>query len=155
MTADDHPFDSAELLARYGEHRKLHEAGNWTGLAELFGSDASYLDSVYGWTHGRDAIREFLSRSMKGLDEWEFPISAVAADASNATVLNHWNNRLPGRRPDGSTYDVPGASVITYDTDGLIVRQMDLFDTALMMRTIDEWSTDHDGAVPYPTGVQQ
>ncbi len=140
-----------ELANLYARHRELHEAGNWTGLAELFAEDSSYLDSVYGWTHGREAIAVFLADSMRGLDDWTFPIHAVAVDPSTSTVLNHWTNRLPGARPDGSHYDVPGASVISFGADGLITRQMDLFDTAWMMRVIKEWTADHDGALPYPS----
>ncbi len=141
-----------QLLDLYARHRERHEAADWTGLADLFAADASYLDSVYGWTHGLDDIRRFLADSMRGLDDWSFPITAVAADATSSTVLNHWQNRLPGTRPDGAFYDVPGASVITYNAEGLVVRQMDLFDTAWMMREIKQWTEDHDGRVPYPTG---
>lgn len=138
------------LRSRYSVHRERHEAGDWVGLGELFAEDASYLDSVWGWSHGAEAIRAFLAASMRGLDDWRFPIHAVAIDASRGVVLNHWSNLLPGRRPDGGAYEVPGSSVLAYRPDGLLARQMDLFDTRWMMRTIDEWIADHDGALPYP-----
>lgn len=143
--------DQAELEAIYARHRALHEAADWEGLGDLFTEDASYLDSVYGWSHGLPAIRKFLADSMRGLEEWSFPIHAVAYDTETGTILNHWVNRLPGTRPNGTFYDVPGASVLTYAGNGKISRQMDLFDTAWMFRAIKEWSDDHDGAVPYPT----
>jgi hypothetical protein len=141
----------SELEAVYARHRELHEAADWEGLGDLFTEDASYLDSVYGWQHGLPTIRKFLADSMRGLDDWGFPILAVAYDTDSGTILNHWMNRLPGTRPDGTFYDVPGASVITYAGDGKISRQMDLFDTARMFAAIEEWSADHDGAKPYPT----
>lgn len=143
-------YDESELRDFYARHRALHEAGDWDGLGDLFTEDASYLDSVYGWSHGLPAIRKFLTKSMNGLDDWSFPISAVAYDTEHGVILNHWVNRLPGTRPDGTFYDVPGASVLTYAGDGRISRQMDLFDTAWMMREIDAWISDHDGALPYP-----
>ena len=142
--------DESELRDFYHRHRVLHEAGDWTGLGDLFTEDASYLDSVYGWSHGLPAIRAFLEESMRGLDDWSFPIHAVAYDTEHGMILTHWVNRLPGTRPDGTFYEVPGASVLTYAGNGRISRQMDLFDTAWMMRTIKEWVTDHDGALPYP-----
>ena len=142
--------DETELRDFYARHRALHEAGDWNGLGDLFTDDASYLDSVYGWSHGLPAIRAFLEESMRGLDDWSFPIHAVAYDTEHGVILNHWVNRLPGTRADGSCYEVPGASVLTYAGDGRISRQMDLFDTAWMMRTIKEWVSDHDGALPYP-----
>ena len=143
-------YTEAELRAFYEQHRERHEAGDWIGLGDLFTDDASYLDSVHGWTHGLPAIRKFLENSMRGLDDWTFPIHAVAYDTETGRILNHWHNRLPGRRPDGSHYEVPGASVLEYAGDGRISRQMDLFDTKWMMRVITEWIADHDGALPYP-----
>lgn len=143
-------WNEAELRACYAEHRRLHEAGDWVGLGDLFTDDASYLDSVYGWSHGSSAIRAFLEESMRGLDDWSFPIHAVAYDVDTGRILNHWSNRLPGTRPDGSTYDVPGASVLTYAGNGRLSCQMDLFDTKWMMREIEQWIADHDGALPYP-----
>lgn len=143
-----------ELWAFYARHRELHERGDWSGLGELFTDDASYSDPVYGWSHGIAAIRRFLRRSMRGLDEWTFPISAVAVDVEHGVILNHWTNRLPGTRSDGTHYDVPGASVLTYAGDGRMSRQMDLFDTALMWKEIDAWIADHDGALPYPDPEQ-
>lgn len=142
--------DIDELEAFYKRHRALHEAGDWDGLGNLFTDDASYLDSVYGWNHGLPAIRAFLKESMTGLDDWSFPISAVAYDSEHGVILNHWANRLPGTRPDGTFYEVPGASVLTYAGNGKISRQMDLFDTKWMMREIHQWIADHDGALPYP-----
>jgi ketosteroid isomerase-like protein len=143
------PVPEDDLLALYARHRALHERGDWVGLADLFTEDGSYLDSVYGWSHGREDIRAFLRRSMTGLEEWTFPIHAVAFDTAHGVILNHWVNRLPGTRPDGSHYEVPGASVITWSDGGLVSRQMDLFDTAWMMRVVQEWVDDHDGATPY------
>ena len=87
---------------------------------------------------------------MTGLEDWSFPISAVAYDADAGVILTHWSNRLPGTRADGTHYEVPGASVLTYAGDGRISRQMDLFDTAWMIREIKAWIADHDGALPYP-----
>ncbi len=144
MTTED------ELRAVYERHRRLHEAGDWVGLGDLFTEDARYLDSVYGWSEGLPAVRAFLAASMRGLDDWSFPIHAVAYDVGTGRILNHWSNRLPGTRPDGSHYEVPGASVLTYAGDGLLSCQMDLFDTRWMRRVIEEWSADHDGALPYP-----
>lgn len=143
-------YPEDELRRFYARHRALHEAGDWQGLGDLFTDDASYLDSVYGWSHGLPAIRSFLERSMTGLEDWSFPISAVAYDADAGVILTHWSNRLPGTRDDGTHYEVPGASVLTYAGDGRISRQMDLFDTAWMMREIKAWIADHDGALPYP-----
>ncbi|HNH96677.1 MAG TPA: nuclear transport factor 2 family protein, partial [Microthrixaceae bacterium] len=80
-------YPEDELRRFYARHRALHEAGDWQGLGDLFTDDASYLDSVYGWSHGLPAIRSFLERSMTGLEDWSFPISAVAYDADAGVIL--------------------------------------------------------------------
>jgi hypothetical protein len=139
-----------ELRGFYDRHRQRHEAGDWDGLGDLFTDDSSYFDTIWGWSHGIEAVRTFLHDSMLGLDDWAFPIHAVGYDVETGTVFTHWTNRLPGERPDGGHYDVPGVSVITYAGGGRMSRQMDLYDSKAMMRVIGEWTDDHDGALPYP-----
>lgn len=142
--------DETELRDTYARHRAYHEAGDWEALGDLFTEDASYLDAVYGWNHGLSDIRTFLRESMAGLDDWEFPIEAVAYDLDNGVIITHWLNRLPDTRADGSHYDVPGTSVITYAGGGRISRQMDLYDTGALKKVMAEWIADHDGRLPYP-----
>ena len=50
----------------------------------------------------------------------------------------HWLNRGPGRKPDGSYYQTPGISFLTFDADGKICRQFDVFDLAHQMHLCDE-----------------
>ena len=50
--------------------------------------------------------------SMRGLDDWSFPIHAVAYDTATGTVLNHWVNRLPGTRPPMPWAETGQASLI-------------------------------------------
>jgi hypothetical protein len=53
-------------------------------------------------------------------------------------VVTHWMNRGPGRKPDGSYYETPGISFITFNDELRIVRQFDVFDLAHQMHLCDE-----------------
>ena len=130
-----------QTRAAYERHRAIHEAAcrqeaSWSALADLFADDASYQDPFFGRIRGRDTIREFLERSMSGLEDWTFPILWVAVDEGR--VVSHWLNRLPGQRRDGSFFEFPGMSAIAFDDEGRIVSQMDLYDRVTALRVISE-----------------
>jgi len=127
--------------AAYDRHRAIHEAAcrqeaPWSRLADLFADDATYQDPFFGRIVGRDAIRDFLERSMTGLEDWTFPILWVTVDEGRAVA--HWLNRLPGRRRDGSYFEFPGMSAIAFDDEARIASQMDLYDRVGALRVIGE-----------------
>jgi hypothetical protein len=126
--AEPHPMSVDETAAAYASHlvARGEYTGAWDSLADRFAEDATYYDVFYGWMYGREAIREFLRRAMKGIEHWSFPVQWQVV--SEGRVIAHWMNRLPGRRPDGSHYEFPGMSAITYGPDGLIRQQMDIYD---------------------------
>ena len=90
--------------------RKRIVAGEapWSALADYFTEDAVYIDSAWGRYEGRDAILTFMDASMAGLNDWVFPEHWTMADGDR--VVSYWSNILPGKRPDGSAYEVPGIS---------------------------------------------
>jgi limonene-1,2-epoxide hydrolase len=135
------PLSRERTRAAFERHRAIHEAAcrrqaRWSELAELFADDASYEDPFFGRIAGREAIRDFLERSMSGLEDWTFPIQWVVLDEGR--VVTHWLNRLPGRRRDGSHFEFPGMSAIAFDDDERIVSQRDLYDRVTALRVISE-----------------
>jgi hypothetical protein len=124
----------ADTAIVYQQHRAIHEARRWTELADLFAETATYDDPFYGRIEGRDAIRQFLTKAMRGLEAWTFPIEWVVVDEGR--VVTHWHNRLPGRRFDGSPFEFPGMSHIAFRDDGKIIHQMDLYDRAKALLVI-------------------
>jgi hypothetical protein len=115
---------------------KGNYSGSWDSLADNFADDASYYDVFYGWMYGKDAIREFLRNSMKGIEDWSFPVQWTVV--TEGRVVVHWMNRLPGARPDGSFYEFPGTSSVTYGDDGKIIQQMDLYDGIAAIKIVTE-----------------
>ena len=129
-------YDRDELEAFYAKHRALHEAADWVGIGDLFTDDGAYFDAYWGWNQGVADIKKFLHDSMQGLDDWEFPIEFALMEGDR--IVTHWYNRLPGARDDGTFYETPGVSIITYAGHGKMSRQMDLYDTKAIVAVMKE-----------------
>lgn len=125
--------DTATAFAR---HRALHEERRWTDLADLFREDGTYEEPFFGRIEGREEVREFLRVSMRGLDEWVFPIQWVVI--GEGRVVTQWFNRLPKLRRDGSPFQFPGMTSLLYDDDGMIVSQDDTYDRIGATRVLTE-----------------
>jgi limonene-1,2-epoxide hydrolase len=122
--------------AAYRRHRELHEARQWAAIADLFAEDGVYSEPFFGRIAGREPIREFLVGSMKGLEEWTFPIESITL--GEGRVVTHWWNRLPGRRRDGGHFEFRGISTIRYDDHGRIADQLDFYDRMQALQVIAE-----------------
>ena len=138
-------FSADEILAtheHYVETRNRIEAGEvgWDALADYFTDDATFVDPAWGRVDGIQAIRKFLIESMVGLDDWEFPHEWHAVDGN--FIVTGWQNRLPGKRADGSFYQAPGMSRIRYAGGGKFSFEQDLLNMAHVMELIEEsgWS---------------
>lgn len=126
----------AATEAAYRKHRELHEAREWSAIAELFAPDGSYAEPFFGQIRGREEIRAFLVKSMAGLEAWTFPLQWIAIDEGR--VVTHWLNRLPGQRRGGGNFEFPGISTITYDDEGCIADQLDFYDRLQALQVIAE-----------------
>ena len=130
-----------QTAAAYEKHHvaKGNYSGEWGSLADHFAEDARYYDVFYGWQYGRPAIRAFLINAMKGIEDWSFPVQWQVV--SEGRVVAHWLNRLPGKRPDGTYYEFPGFSAITYNDQGQIIEQMDIYNGISAIKIVTEART--------------
>jgi ketosteroid isomerase-like protein len=118
-----------EILAtyqRYVDTRNRVEKGElpWDALAGFFTDDATFIDPAWGRIEGIQAIRRFLVDSMAGLEDWEFPHEWAMVDGDR--LIARWQNRLPGRRADGTPYQAPGYSFLRYAGGGRFSYEEDL-----------------------------
>ena len=123
------PHPHAEVRAAvdaYVEVRRQIEAGEatWLDLAAFFTDDAVYVDPAWGRVEGIDEIRAFFVESMRGLEDWRFPIRFTAIDGDE--VVTVWDQVLPGERPDGRRYAQTGVSLLQYAGDGRFCFEEDL-----------------------------
>ena len=132
----EHPRAEVEAaVARYCEMRQAIEDGErtWTDLADLFTDDAVYIDPAWGRIQGRAAILEFLDESMRGLDDWSFPIEYTAVEGD--TVVVKWTQVLPGTRPDGGRWTQSGYTTLVYGGEGRFCYEEDLLN---MVQVLDD-----------------
>ena len=106
--------------------RRQIEAGDatWLDLAAFFTDDAVYVDPAWGRVQGIDEIRSFFVESMRGLEDWRFPIRFTAIEGDE--VVTVWDQVLPGERPDGRPYRQTGVSLLQYAGDGRFCFEEDL-----------------------------
>ena len=125
------PHPHAEVRAAvdaYVEVRRRIEAGDatWVDLAAFFTDDAVYVDPAWGRVEGIDEIRAFFVESMRGLEDWRFPIRFTAIEGDE--VVTVWDQVLPGERPDGRRYAQTGVSLLQYAGDGRFCFEEDLLE---------------------------
>lgn len=141
MTKRAARFAPEEILTthhRYLEQRKKIEAGElgWDALAEFFTDDATFVDPAWGRIDGKDNIVRFLRESMEGLEDWTFPMEWELVD--DDCLVTGFQNRLPGRRADGSYYQAPGVSRIVYAGGGKFSFEQDLLNMVHVLELIKE-----------------
>lgn len=133
------PVPDRETTARWFQSHLIHQASSaltaedWAGMADQFAVHAVYREASYGEHVGRDAIRRFLRRSMSGLDGWRFVVDWV--EVGEGRVVVQLRNRAPGRRADGGFHEFLSVTVVEYDDQGMIRRQLDLYDRWSAVRT--------------------
>lgn len=122
-----HPIDEVRAAVdRYVALRASIAAGDndWPDLADLFTDDVVYIDPAWGRIQGVDEVRAFMDESMRGLEDWDFPVEYTAIDGD--TVVVKWTQQLPGTRADGSRYEQSGYSTLVYAGDGKFSYEEDL-----------------------------
>jgi len=138
---------AADALHRMRDKASAGETG-WDALVDLFTEDATYIDPAWGRFKGRDAIRRFLHDSMQGLRDWKFPTEWTVIDGNR--VVNRFLSRLPGRRPDGTYYDVPGVSILEYAGGGKFSFEEDVINMVHLYEVLKEccWVPGPDLKLP-------
>lgn len=147
-----HPRDEVQAAVdAYVELRGRIEAGEatWTDLADIFTDDLVYIDPAWGRIEGIEELRTFLADSMRGLEDWDFPIEYTAIEGD--TVVVKWTQQLPGTRPDGSRYEQSGYSTLVYAGDGKFNYEEDLLNMTHVLEDLraSGWRPG-EGFVPPP-----
>lgn len=135
------PFPESEVRQVYERlvaTRDRIERGelSWDALADFFTDDATFIDPAWGRVEGREAICRFLVESMAGLEGWTFPREWTMVEGDR--VVSLWQNRLPGRRPDGAPWQAPGVSILVYAGDGRFCFEEDILNMTHVIELIRE-----------------
>ena len=126
-----HPPDEVRAtIDRYLDLRRRIDAGDepdWTGIAEFFTDDCIYIDPAWGRVEGIIELRSFLEESMRGLEDWRFPVEYVAVEGDQVVVK--WTQVTPPG-PDGTCYRQSGYSTLLYAGGGKFSYEEDLLNMA-------------------------
>jgi hypothetical protein len=146
-------FPRAEMEEMMRRWLKANEdaeaAGDWKPMAEFYTKDAEYTwnlgpneDFV---AKGREQIRDWcLGTEMEGLEGWEYPYDTVLIDEKKGEIVCFWRQVAPGKRADGSTYEVRGVggSHFRYAGNYQWGWQRDFFDFGNVMQMFMELIQD-------------
>lgn len=129
---------SREEIERAFERKiALQEKDDWESFGQTFTEDPVYVEHHEGTFRGRAKILEWLIPVMARCEGWTYPIDWVAIDGNR--VIYHWQNRLPGQRPDGSHYQFAGMSVTEYAGGGQWSFQEDIYNWERALEVLREW----------------
>ena len=143
--------ESFEAYERFVARRDEIDVGKaaWSSLADFFTDDAVYCDPAWGRVEGRENIREFFEKSMKGLTGygWSTPEKWTMADGHR--LISQWDQIL-GEKEDGTAWSVPGLSILYYAGEGLFCYSHDMLNMTHIgeiMRAM-EWRPPTDFNMP-------
>ncbi|MBP1687325.1 MAG: hypothetical protein H6Q33_3468 [Deltaproteobacteria bacterium] len=136
-------FSRAEVEAAWRRRIALQDADDWQGFGDTFTEDAVYIEHHWGTFVGRDKILAWLLPAMEKCQGWTYPTDWVNIDGNR--VVHRWQNRLPGRRPDGTYYEFPGITVMVYAGSGRFSLQEDVYNPISAQKVIEEWQAAQPG----------
>ena len=119
--------EAQETYARFVAMRDEIDAGDkpWSALADFFTEDAVYIDPAWGRIEGREAIREFFTKSMEGLTGYGWSTPENWTMAQGARLVSQWDQVL-GHQEDGTPWSVPGLSILYYAGEGRFCYSLDM-----------------------------
>jgi hypothetical protein len=115
--------------------------GDWKPWADLFTDDAEYIEHHYGTMRGRDAIYDWIARTMS---EWpnsemrEFPHDWCVCDEERDRWICQIENRFsdPG---DGRVYEAYNLTVLQYAGDMKFSSEEDVYNPANFAPVVKAW----------------
>jgi hypothetical protein len=138
-------FSLEELKQAFADYDAVRircsETRDWSQYADLFTEDAHYIEHAYGDMHGREAIREWITRVMAPFPHMQFPQDWVVFDEERGAVLLQAVNLLPHPSDsDHPGFGFPTWTRLVYAGDGLWASEEDVYNPARDAgRSIKEW----------------
>jgi hypothetical protein len=138
-------MDRQELEDAFAAYQQtvaeITRTGEWDRFAEMFTTDAAYVEHAYGDFAGREEIRPWIVRTMTtfpGKDMTGFPVAWSVLDAEQGRVVCEIRNlmRDPG---DGSVHEASNITILDYAGDGLWSREEDVYNPQKFADMVLDW----------------
>jgi len=138
-------FSRAEIEAAFQHFQDAAErsakSGEWKEWSECFTEDADYYEHLYGKMHGRQAIYDWIQKTMSEPINEEmrsFPIDWHLIDEERGWVLCQVANVMddPG---DGSDHREYNWTLLHYAGDGLFSYEEDMYNPSEFGEMIKGW----------------
>jgi hypothetical protein len=117
------------IQAAHAEFRRIADSGDWSGFADLFAEEGTFINSVLEEPiRGREALRAFTMHWPKVVNRAEWVVIE-----GNRLVVG-WNERQEQQRPGSPAYR--GISTFVFDDEGLVASYEGIFDTAALAAAV-------------------
>ncbi len=138
-------FERDEMAEAFGRFSAAAEVagrtGDWRPWVECFTPDVHYIEHHYGELDGREAVLEWITRTMSA---WpfthmrEFPWDWYTIDAEQGWIVGQVENRFvdPG---NGRVYEAANWTRLVYAGDGLFSSEEDVYNPASFARVVEAW----------------
>lgn len=120
---------------------EIRQSGDWSGFADMFAEDATYSEHAYGDFTGREQIRAWVVKTMTSFPATEmiaFPPAWFVLDPPTNRVICDIRNimRDPG---DGSVHEASNITILTFDDDGNLIREEDIYNPQKFADMTRDW----------------
>jgi SnoaL-like domain len=141
----------SELREAYDHFSRVSDecaaSADYNAFADLFTTDCTYIEHVFGEMLGREAVREWIVPLMKMYpnDQMTYTHDWVLFDAENGRVIFCARTHMPDLG-DGRAYSTTNWSMIDYAGDGLFSREEDIYNPAHFGTLLADWRRAKDAA---------
>jgi len=138
-------FSRAEIESAFDHYQSVAasaaERNEWRAWADLFTEDAEYVEHHFGRFHGREAIFDWITATMKTPPNDEmnaFPIEWSVIDETKGWVVCCGQNRMrdPG---DGSVHQEANWTLLKYAGNNQWSYEEDMYNPLEFGKMIEGW----------------